>query len=277
MKKDELSVRMKEFYEHRNRTYLTRRVPVIIRLDGKAFHTFTRKFKKPYDEIFHDAMNNTMKYLCENIQGCKMGYTQSDEITLLLTDYDTITTDAWFDYNVQKLCSIAASMATLKFNKYLSELTDNYLRSDEWVNHYWEEDVKEYAYTLKEAIEKGAMFDARCFNIPKEEVVNCFIWRQQDATRNAVQMLGQTHFSHKQLDKKSQSDIQDMLMTQKGINFNDMPVEFKRGVCCYRTEKEDIHIDFETKDELRFMRSSWIIDKDIPIFTQDRSYIERFI
>ena len=116
-KKDSLGDRMKENYENRAKTYLVRRMPVIIRLDGKAFHTFTKAFKKPYDEIFHNTMNATMQYLCENIQGCKVGYTQSDEITLLLTDYDTLTTDAWFGYGVQKMCSVAASMATLAFNK----------------------------------------------------------------------------------------------------------------------------------------------------------------
>lgn len=116
-KKDALGDRMKENYENRSKTYLTRRVPVMIRIDGKAFHTFTRHFNKPYDEVFHKAMNETLKYLCENIQGCKFGYTQSDEITLVLTDYDTLTTDAWFDYSVQKMCSISTSMATMKFNQ----------------------------------------------------------------------------------------------------------------------------------------------------------------
>jgi tRNA(His) 5'-end guanylyltransferase len=197
-----------------------------------------------------------MRYLCENIQGCKLGYTQSDEITLLLTDYDTLTTDAWFDNNVQKICSVSASMATLAFNKYLRELIDNYLQSDAWVNHYWEEDVEKYANTLKKAINKGAMFDSRCFNIPIEEVTNCFIWRQQDATRNAIQMLGQCNFSHKELHGKSCSDIQDMLIEQKNINFNDMPTEFKRGVCCRRDED-----------------GKWVLDKEIPVFTQNRDYV----
>jgi tRNA(His) 5'-end guanylyltransferase len=212
-------------------------------------------------------MNATMKYLCENIQGCKLGYTQSDEITLLLTDYDTLDTDAWFDNNVQKICSVSASMATMVFNKYLRELTDKYFKSDAFVNHYWEEDVEEYANTLRKAIEKGAMFDSRCFNIPEDEVTNCFIWRQQDATRNAIQMLGQCNFSHKALQNKSCNDIQDMLMLEKGINFNDMPIEFKRGVCCL---KKEVHCT----DRLIGYKLDWVIDKEIPIFTQDRDYVE---
>ena len=270
-KKDSLGDRMKENYENRSKTYLVRRMPVIIRLDGKAFHTFTKGLKKPYDEIFHNTMNATMKYLCENIQGCKLGYTQFDEITLLLTDYDTLDSDAWFDNNVQKICSVSASMATMAFNKYLRESTEKYLRSDAWVNHYWEENVEKYANTLNNAISKGAMFDSRCFNIPEDEVTNCFIWRQQDATRNAIQMLGQCNFSHKELQGKSCNDIQDMLMLQKGINFNDMPTDFKRGVCCIREE-------YAYPDE--FMRTHqwsirWVLDKEIPIFTQDRDYIER--
>ena len=269
-KKDSLGDRMKENYENRSKTYLVRRMPVIIRLDGKAFHTFTRGMKKPYDEIFHNTMNATMKYLCENIQGCKLGYTQSDEITLLLTDYDTLTTDAWFDNNVQKICSVSASMATMAFNKFFAHEYEDYNVShpEDWEGVIGEES---YGMTLYKKLD-CAMFDARCFNIPEEEVTNCFIWRQQDATRNAIQMLGQCNFSHKELQGKSCNDIQDMLMTQKGINFNDMPTEFKRGVCCVR-EYDDV----TTVDDYTFQvfRSSWILDKEIPIFTQDRDYIER--
>ena len=263
-KKDSLGDRMKENYENRAKTYLTRRTPVIIRLDGKAFHTFTRGMKKPYDEIFHNTMNATMKYLCENIQGCKLGYTQSDEITLLLTDYDTLTTSAWFDYNVQKICSVSASMATMAFNDIFSELYHNAMfSSDNTEDTYFD--------TLFKKLHK-AMFDARCFNIPEEEVSNCLVWRQQDATRNAIQMLGQCNFSHKELHGKSCSDIQDMLMTQKGINFNDMPTEFKRGVCCVKEIYQDPDVDI--KDGV-CPRSHWVLDKEIPIFTQDRDYVER--
>ena len=255
-KKDSLGDRMKENYENRAKTYLVCRMPVILRLDGKAFHTFTKGFKRPYDVVFHNAMNATVKYLCENIQGCKIGYTQSDEITLLLTDFDTLTTDAWFGYSVQKMCSIAAAMTTMAFNKYFVKY------AEEWVDAtlaMQDSDIEaDYLNTLNKAVEKGAMFDARCFNIPKEEVTNCFLWRQLDATRNAIQMLGQCNFSHKELQNKSCSDIQDMLMTQKGINFNDMATAFKRGVCCKRDEN-----------------GKWFIDNEIPIFSQSRDYIEK--
>ena len=255
-KKDSLGDRMKENYENRYKTYLVRRMPVIIRLDGRAFHTYTKGLKKPYDDVFHRTMNETMKYLCENIQGCKLGYTQSDEITLLLTDYDTLMTDAWFDNNVQKICSISASMATMAFNQFFAIYTydiESYMID---AYHIVSNDEIEYLDTLRTK-RHSAMFDSRCFNIPEDEVVNCFIWRQQDATRNAIQMLGQCNFSHKELQNKSCNDIQDMLMTQKGINFNNMPTEFKRGVCCYK--------NYDNK---------WVIDTDIPIFSQDREYIE---
>lgn len=256
-KKDSLGDRMKENYENRSKTYLTRRTPCIIRLDGKAFHTFTKGFQKPYDEVFHEAMNSTLQYLCKNIQGCKFGYTQSDEISLLLTDYDTINTDAWFDYNVQKMCSIAASMATLQFNYFFNLEVDRRTIG---------RPKDDYAIALFKARNKGAMFDARCFNIPESEILNCYIWRQQDANRNAIQMLGQTHFSHSELHKKNTNEIQEMLW-QKGINFNDMPTEFKRGVCCY---KRSIDVNGAARTE-------WYIDKECPIFTHDREYIERFL
>ena len=268
-KRDSLGDRMKNNYENRAKTYLTRRMPVIIRLDGKAFHTFTKGMKKPCDEIFHNTMNATMKYLCENIQGCKLGYTQSDEITLLLTDYDTLDTDAWFDNNVQKICSVSASMATMAFNKFMRKFVYD-------IFVFGKDESKEYVDTLVNKLE-NAMFDSRCFNIPEDEVTNCFIWRQQDATRNAIQMLGQCNFSHKELQGKSCNDIQDMLMLQKGINFNDMPTEFKRGVCCV---KEEYYPDFapgyeDCPIDATSVRTRWVLDKEIPIFTQDRNYVDR--
>lgn len=263
-KQDSLGDRMKENYENRSKTYLVRRMPVIIRLDGKAFHTFTKGLKKPYDEIFHKTMNATMKYLCENIQGCKLGYTQSDEITLLLTDYDTLTTAAWFDYSVQKMCSVSASMATMAFNKFFDEECGKYI---DVLMALQEFDLEEEYLDVLDSKIGNAMFDARCFNIPEDEVTNCFVWRQQDATRNAIQMLGQCNFSHKALQNKSCNDIQDMLMLEKGINFNDMPTEFKRGVCCVKKK-------VECTDRLISYKMDWVIDKEIPIFTQDRDYIE---
>lgn len=264
---------MKEFYENRAKQYLTRKMPVMIRIDGKAFHSFTRGFSRPYDEVFHNAMNSTLLYLCKNIQGCKFGYTQSDEISLVLTDLDTLTTDGWFDYAVQKMCSVAASMATLEFNRAFQKAYDEWFaktivqvaRCDDYPEH-----ISELSKAYKKALDKGAMFDARVFSIPEEEVVNCFIWREQDATRNAIQMLGQTNFSHKQLEGKSCNDIQDMLFIEKGINFNDMPIEFKRGVCCYRTQVPTI-------ERLSGYKTEWILDKECPIFTQDREYIEKHL
>lgn len=265
--KDSLGDRMKEFYENRAKHYLTRKMPVMIRIDGKAFHSFTKGFHRPYDEVFHNAMNATLLYLCKNIQGCKFGYTQSDEISLVLTDLDTLTTDGWFDYGVQKMCSVAASMATLEFNRqFINAIRD-------WWNKPYApmDDVNKPLYdAYLKAMERGAMFDARVFSIPEEEVANAFIWRQQDATRNAIQMLGQTHFSHKQLEGKSCNDIQDMLFLEKNINFNDMPIEFKRGVCCYRKEVPCL-------DRLIGYKKEWVLDKECPVFTHDREYIEKHL
>ncbi len=264
-KKDSLGDRMKENYENRSKTYLTRRTPVIIRLDGKAFHTFTRGMKKPYDEILHNTMNATLKYLCENIQVCKLGYTQSDEITLLLTDYDTLTTSAWFDYNVQKICSVSASMATMAFNKFFQKYYYD-------IFTFAKDESMDYTQTIFNKL-GIAMFDSRCFNIPESEITNCFIWRQQDATRNAIQMLGQCNFSHRELQNKSCNDIQDMLMLKKGINFNDMPTAFKRGVCCVKENATNVIAFGQVVDTIE--RPRWVLDKEIPIFTQDRDYIER--
>ena len=282
---DDLGTRMKTFYEQIPKTKLMRRTPVIIRIDGKAFHTFTRGFKRPFDEILIKTMQETTKYLCENIQGCVLGYTQSDEISLVLVDYQRFETSAWFDYEVQKMCSIAASMATMAFNKFFYENVFLY-------NGMASVDMSNKKYPYKEvyakAVKKGAMFDARVFNIPKEEVTNYIYWRQLDASRNSIQMVGQANFSHKELQNKSCNDIQDMLMEQKGINWNDYPTVCKRGTAVIkkiiaREEKSFIDDMLEdsfdnVKNNIIKQTSKWIIDKDIPIFKgEGREYIEKLV
>ncbi len=276
--KDSLGDRMKEFYENRSRYYLTRRMPVAIRIDGKAFHSFTRGMKKPFDEILVKSMQETMKYLCANIQGCVLGYTQSDEITLVLTDYATIMTDAWFDNNLQKMCSVAASMATMSFNKTFATLVEERIRD---LNMPLNSDSEEAKYLDKMRSKIfNAMFDARVFTIPQEEVANMLIWRQQDAVRNSIQSVGQVYFSHKELDHKTCNDIQDMLMLQKHVNWNDYPTTLKQGSCCVRRNvkcEETALLDPSFAVKVPTYRTQWVIDNEIPVFTQDRDYIERLI
>jgi len=275
---DDLGVRMKTFYEQIPKTKLMRRCPVAIRIDGKAFHTFTRGFHKPFDEVLIKSMQGTMKYLCENIQGCVLGYTQSDEITLILVDYKKLTSSAFFNYEVQKLCSIAASMATMAFNRIFAEKVKEFIYND---GENYENNSEEYRLcsVYKNAVIKGAMFDARCFNIPKEEVTNLCYWRQDDASRNSIQMVGQANFSHKELHKKSRNDIQDMLMTQKG--WNDFPTYQKRGSCCVKNkiiiESDGVMATAQLRDTSR-SENEWIIDTDIPIFKgEGREYIDRLV
>lgn len=266
---DDLGTRMKEYYEAVPKTKLMRRMPVALRLDGKAFHTFTRGFQKPFDFVFMKSMQDTMRYLCRNIQGCVFGYTQSDEITLILIDYQTLTTDAWFDYEVQKLCSVAASMATMAFNKFFDVGVDDFGRAniEDWdmggTNRELSADertVLKYIESYNKSLANGAMFDARCFNIPKEEVCNLIYWRQLDATRNSIQMVGQANFSHKELQGKKCSDIQDMLMERYKINWDKYPTSCKRGTACI------------------YKDSKWVVDTDMPILKgEDRNYVDQYI
>ena len=286
--KDELGSRMKE-YEKRNRYYLQKRMPVIIRLDMRAGHTFTRGFKRPFDEIFMKSMQETAKYLCENVQNAKLAYVQSDEITLVLIDYENINTDVFFDYRVDKLCSITASMATMAFNKSFEKNVIEYVDSVSCLQDF---DIEEkYLHTLESAVRKGAMFDARIFNIPKEEVTNLIYWRQLDCMRNSVSMVGQANFSHRELQNKSRNDIKEMLLA-KGINWEELPIHLQRGSCCI---KESYFIPCKNGKDIKYpegcydpttdpeietgvWRTHWIIDKEIPIFkNEDREYIEKLI
>ena len=245
MTKDSLGDRMKTYYEERTRTYLPRRSDVIIRIDGCHFHTFTKKFEKPFDEIFIKAMQMTTQELCKNIQGCKLGYVQSDEISLWLTDYDRLETDAWFDNQVQKICSVAASMAAAYFNKFFVHTVDENLFKLE----------SKRICTLLEAQDVGVYFDARCFTVPHAEVTNYFIWRQQDAMRNSVNSLAQSVFSHKELQGINVEDVKRKLADEGRSWYECSPVE-KYGTCVKRVDHK------------------WEIDLNTPIFQNERNYIE---
>lgn len=246
MTRDALGSRMKDNYEYRARTFLPRRSHVIIRADGRAFHSYTRGLKRPYDQQLMDDMTATAVYLCQQVQGCRMAYTQSDEISLVLTDFESPQTQAWFDGNVQKMVSISAALATAKFNE---------LRPG-----------------------KLAVFDSRAFTIPDPvEVENYLLWRQQDATRNSVSMAAQALFSHKQLHGKSGSEMQDMLWSEHGVNWNDYDPRFKRGtVVVPETRVEPVsYVDKrtgETQVAPEVERRVWVA-KAAPIFSQDREQL----
>lgn len=246
MKLDE---RMKK-YEYVTRYYLMCRTPVIVRIDGKAFHTFTKGMKKPFDSVFMKSMQNTMKYLCENVQGCVLGYCQSDEISLLLIDYENLESCAWFDNNLSKIISITSSMASLYFHKVFYKNVFKYCVENN-IN-------KEYNDLLIDKSNTLQFFDARAFNLQKEEVNNYFVWRQQDAIKNAIQMIGRTYFTHRELDNKNGKDIIDML-DSIGINYHSYSTCEKRGTCCIKTEQ------------------GWILDKEIPVFKDNKDYIEKLI
>ncbi len=220
--------RIKSNYESRSQTHLTRRIPVIMRIDGKAFHTYTKGLNKPFDGGLMDDMNSTAIHLCQNIQGAKCAYVQSDEISILITDYDTLQTDAWFDYNVQKICSISASLATGVFN---------YLRIKRLFGSTIGTFVKDPIYTKEYVVSMPfetfdnfilASFDSRTFNIPKEEVANYFLARQKDAVKNSIASVAQSLYSSKELHGKNGNQQQELIF-QKGINWNDFSVSEKRG------------------------------------------------
>jgi tRNA(His) guanylyltransferase len=271
MKNASLSDRMKR-YEDVSRIYLTRRSPLIIRIDGKAFHTFTKGLKKPFDDILMYVMQETAKYLCKNISGVKVAYVQSDEISLLVTDYDTLETQAWFDNNLQKIVSVSASIATLAFNKLWKDVVDGEINAAGADFSPLTLAESNYLETIAEKNFK-AMFDSRAFILPKEEVCNYFIWRQQDAIRNSINSLAQTVFTYKQLEGLNTEEMQIKLALEKNIKWNALPTDCRNGACVYY-QRKPISID---NKEIKVEEFGWVVDKNIPLFTKDRDYIERFV
>lgn len=239
-----LGDRMKE-YEATSQSSLLRRTPVIIRIDGRAFHTFTRclttldpsVMQTPFSTTMNSCMVSTTAACVLGVQSAVLAYTQSDEISILLRDWDRHETQQWFGGNVQKMVSVSASIATAAFNFKFAGVRQPIQLTD------------------------MAQFDSRVYNIPTEEVANYFLWRQQDASRNSVQMLGRYYFSAKQMHGKNNSEVQDMLMLERGVNWNDLPTWMKRGTCISRERN----------------LGGVVLDTEIPIFSQDRNYINKHL
>lgn len=248
--KDELGSRMKENYEKRGRHYLTRRTPVILRLDGKAFHTFTKEFKYPFDSDLSFMMTQTAKYLCKNVQGAKMAYVQSDEISILITDYDNFKTDAWFNYETSKMNSVASSMCTAQFNHERLKIR-----------------LQGKGLTLGKSMDdefgKSANFDCRAFNIPPNEVPNYFRWRFMDWRRNSISMLANSLFSAKQLHKKNQKDMYDMCL-EKGTNWDELNPLWKNGTLIHKDwyGNWSMETDLEWIMENSFLTKCHLITKE---------------
>lgn len=277
---DVLGPRMKDNYENRTRNLLPRRTYTVIRLDGKAFHTFTRHFERPFDYDLMAMMDQTSIELAKSIQGVKFCFTQSDEVSLIMTDFETEQTDAWFDGNIQKIASVSASIATAAFNKaHLAY----------WLAKYKDDaDKGLMAKTYAEGqMVKQAHFDSRVFTIPdRSEVFNYLIWRQQDATRNSIQMGAQALYSHGQLHGKNTSELQE-LMFQKGVNWNDYPSSAKRGRAIIKESYlQPAQVPtrlLQTYSSEPVWRTRWTAltgiegKPETPIFTQDIDFLKGII
>jgi tRNA(His) guanylyltransferase len=263
--KDSLGDRIKT-YEDAYRVRLPIRLPVIIRIDGKAFHTYTKgkspvgkECEKPVDAGMVECMNETAIELCKEVQGCQVAYVQSDEISLLLNNFQTQETQSWFENNVQKMVSVSAAVASVTFTGLSWKI-------------WGVDESHEDPYHLT----KEAYFDARAFVLPKEEVCNYFLWRQQDATRNSVQMLARSLYSHNQLENCNNSELQEMCF-QKGVNWDKCPTSQKRGRCIVKINTIKPAYNPKAGTTVMAERSEWVVDNEIPIFSQDRHYIDKFV
>jgi tRNA(His) 5'-end guanylyltransferase len=249
---DSLGDRMK-LYEAASATTLPGRMPVIIRVDGRAFHSYTRGCKKPFDASLQEVMNAAAVALCEEIQGAQMAYVQSDEISVLVHGYKRFNSVPWFANQVQKMTSLAAAIASTAFTMESWKI---------WMTQVPEKNVDRLFFC------KPATFDARAFVVPEADVCNYFIWRQQDATRNSVSMLARSYLSHAQCDGKTISELRSTLLKSFNVDWAQLPVHDQRGRTIVRQE-----YDLEV-DGVMVTRSQWNLDVTVPIFSQERSYVE---
>lgn len=242
--KDSLGDRMKN-YENSFKFVLPSRLPVILRVDGKAFHTYTKNCQKPFDFNLMEVMNLTAIELCKEIQGAQIAYIQSDEISILIHGYKNLNSQSWFNNEIQKMVSISAAIASSTFTANSGLIWNGKIKS--------------------------AYFDSRIFIIPESEVCNYMLWRENDMVRNSIQMLARSLYSHKECNNKNCSELQEMCF-QKEKNWNDLPTNLKRGRCVIK----EYYKTPSGSDGVYAIRSKWIIDNEIPIFSQDRNYIEKY-
>lgn len=208
--KDNIGDRMKK-YEKVWDFKLTPRSCLFIRIDGKAFHSFTRGCDKPFDQKLINAMVEAMKETAKQMMGFKIAYHQSDEVTFMLSDFDTFQTQGWFGYELQKIVSVSASQFTASFNKAYNSL--------------------------------DAVFDSRAFIVPVDDWPNVFIWRQHDWERNSVQMLARANFSHNECFNKKLSQLHEMLH-EKGINWADLSEQHKNGTFLIKDQLDYKKVDY---------------------------------
>lgn len=252
MIQDKLGDRMKA-YEQAYETKLPAQTPVIIRVDGRAFHTLTKPLKeKPFDARFTEVMTATMLHLCEAVQNCFFGYVQSDEISLCCLEPAEDSTP-FFDNRLEKIISIVAAEASTFFRERLS--------------HY----VPDSRYNL--LLEK-AIFDCRAFSVPKEEVNNYFIWRQKDCYRNAVLSLGQYYFSQKQITGLSTKEIVEKLQKEKSFNLKrDINSKYLYGRGGYKVAVEKLSKNKVYPEGILVTRYYYFVNEDLPDFSSDKNFI----
>ena len=261
MSKDSLGDRMKG-YEVAARTTLPHRLPIIIRIDGKAFHTYTRGLARPFDSRLGETMLYVAKKLCAEIQSAQLAYAQSDEISILVHGYKKFDSESWFDNQVQKMTSVAASIAGAEFTARSWYIFSHMLHV-----HLELDNAK---------LIRPAYFDARAFIVPEADVCNYFLWRQQDATRNSVQMLARSLYSHKDLDGMDNGQLQELCFA-KGQNWNDLETRWKRGACVHRVFSQGPVGGWQPGDPEPVARSAWEVDYEIPVFSQDREYVNKHL
>jgi tRNA(His) guanylyltransferase len=233
-------------YEAATRYVLPGRTYTIIRVDGRAFHSYLRHAERPFDAQFMSQMDAVAAALCQEISGSVLAYAHSDEVSVLVTDFGSVHTEPWFGGGVQKMASISAAVATATLNRL------RYVDS---------------------AFMSLATFDGRAFTIPSAvEVANYFLWRQRDCVRNSVSMAAQAHFSHKRLHGLNGGQMQELLWSEKGVNWNDYPDGAKRGRICQRITAEEDVTYTDQRDNLQktvsAMRSHWV-SSAAPHFTAE--------
>lgn len=264
-KKEEIT---KSYFENASFSFLKRNMPMVIAVSGENYLEFIKDFQKPYDSIFILAMQNTLKHLCDAVPGCIFGYTEDFDLILVITPPENIENSSWFNYDTQKIVSLASSMTAMEFNKTFEKSAKSYVLAG---NNFDETKKINAMQGYVNAIDKGAIFSAKCFNLMADELYKYIYAKQKESINTAIKEMGRSYFKEEDLANKSSSDIQFMVFDKAGINFDDYPASFKHGSACIRNYKNGDSLFSELNPI-----GAWVIDNKMPMMREvNRNYIDR--
>lgn len=260
----------KSFYENISYNFLKRNETAAIIINGENYKEYSEKFQKPYDNIFISSMNKALIHMCSQIPTCLFGYTSCFDMAIFFSSPETFEQTSWFNYDTNRIATYASSVVTFEYNKVFEKTAKSYVMSGK----NFDETRKFTAMQgYVSAIDAGAFFTAKCFNIKKDQIIDYIYLLQKQTIQDAVHEMGRIYFNDNELAGKTSSEIQLMVFDKAGLNFDSYPDPFKHGSFCVRNFEHNGELIVPEAEEGEF-----VIDESSPLLKPDsKTYIEKIL